>query len=348
MIEKNKIINFSKIIILIFNLISIIIFATIAVLSTSDKFSFVSTNILSYILIGLQLLTLLLTSFYEKEVENAIFKSKKSDYIRTVIPIQKESETQIARNELRLGLNIIMSISIVITILLCIMLRSFLPFLASMCILVITYIYSDYLPHVITYTQKYDANFPNVKKGNSIRGLARIYLDEYIITKFKRKHFAYKNAWNYKYDRNSPHQDKCIKCILQMEADSIENSSKAYGLIVIAINILLVLPGVFEFIISEFIVNSSKTNEFIRLLIFLSINIFFLFFSIISVFTKENKEKKVFPATGIVSAEDSALTSAVAPMSASATQKLTCLFTPTRAELFVMRTRPFLTSSDHT
>ncbi len=305
MVKQDKTVDFLKLLLLIFNIISIIIFVVIAVLSTSDEFSFVSIKILSYILIGIQSLTLLLTNFYEKKVENTVFELKKSDYIRTVIPIQKESEAQIARNELRFGLNIIIIVSTVITIFLCLMLKSFLPFLASICLLGMAYMYSDYVPHAITYARRYDANFSNITNGNSIRGLARIYLDEYTKTKFKRKNPIYKKAWKYEYDKKSLYQDDCIKCILQMKADSISGSSIIYSSIIVAINIVLILPGVLEFITSEFIAGNSKICELIRLVIFISINITFAIINIISIFTKIDKEENVLKIYKNINSSDS-------------------------------------------
>lgn len=128
---------------------------------------------------------------------------------------------QDAREELRFRLHILLFVVILVYGYFCIRFQSIFLFCAGVSLVLLTYLYADYIPHAVRYAETYDKYIEKKEKGNSTRGLALIYLEEYQKTNFDRNHKFYKEVSRYDFDSDNRVQDNCIKHILFMKADSI-------------------------------------------------------------------------------------------------------------------------------
>ena len=144
------------------------------------------------LLIFFQILAIILDYFYQKRVDKAIFENRKNELLKEADPDKHKNTIQGAREELRLGLEILMSASVVICLIWAISAHNILIPAGCLCLLCVAYLYADYIPHTYSYAKKYDIFSMNDWIAASyIQGLARIYLEEYTRTRFCRSHSLY-------------------------------------------------------------------------------------------------------------------------------------------------------------
>ena len=113
--------------------------------------------------------------------------------------------------------------------------------------MIIAYIYADYVPHSQKYAENYDKLFiAENEKPSALRGLGRIYLEEYQKTRFRKKDKYYKEmAQLLPYDGSvaDPKETKIfLKCIFGNKVASTNNTLAIIGYVMLAINILTVVP----------------------------------------------------------------------------------------------------------
>ena len=245
------------------------------------------------IIILLQMVSIFLSNNYKKLIEESIFQMDKKQLFEKSKPYSQSISIQNARDELRFGLHILLSVVTVVCLCLCINCQSALLFIAAMSIIVLAYMYADYIPNAVMYAQLYDKQFIGDKeKANAIRGLARIYLDEYRKTSFNRKHKFYKELSEYHFEKDNKKNkeknediDNCIKNILFMQMDSIRCPEIVHSIILLFINIVLVIPNALDNLIVDFIGNEGNNILFIKMILSMIINIIF---AIINIYTSVN------------------------------------------------------------
>lgn len=246
------------------------------------------------IILGLEVISIVLNHFYEKYVDYDLYLRYKKDTDKTegiknrkailkeMNPDKCDKTTiQNSRDKLRFGLNILLTVSIILCLYWCYLTRDIWTFVMSICLLIITYLYADYIPHTVYYSKHYDSLFITDKNNTkSFRGLARIYLEEYRQTQFNLNDKFYKKINEYLEDEHSVIQDECIKHTLYMNANSCNSINVVVSIIIMFFNVLLVLPGAADQIIQNitgnFVVNCNYFSGIMILLIniiFASVNI---------------------------------------------------------------------------
>jgi len=248
------------------------------------------------ILVG-QIISMLLSYLYEKEIDKEIFDKGKKVVLNNLKPLKKKSITQLARDELRLGLKIFVAVITLFFCLICIILEDICLMIIGLAIIGLTFMYSDYIAHAICYARRYDANFNAEKEcASSTIGLARIYLTEYKLTKFDRKHALYREIGHYNSEpKNSQsfYQDECIKNILRMYADEIENPTIVYNIVLFAINVLLTIPNQLEIFVDSVNYIWNENIELFRLIGMFVFNTIFVVMNIVQVLSCKSEYTEI-------------------------------------------------------
>lgn len=245
---------------------------SILVLSILNIFMHRSLTI-SICCILIECFSLVLNCIYEKVTDKLIFKKTKKEYVQVLS--KSETRIQKSRLQLRHGLNIITTVAIIIIFCLSVLYKTPLKFIAGVCIIAIAYIYADYLPSVKTNYEYYDSlTIKNNEKPSAIRGLAKIYKEEYELTQFNRKKYA--EIHKIEFDNNLEHQSECIKSILYMKGDSIKHPTLILSIITIFFNIILVMPTIPDYAFSYIL--KIPANDFAITIVLLVFNV--LFFSV--------------------------------------------------------------------
>ncbi len=200
---------------------------------------------------------------------------------------------QDAREELRFRLHILLFVVILVYGYFCIRFQSIFLFCAGVSLVLLTYLYADYIPHAVRYAETYDKYIEKKEKGNSTRGLALIYLEEYQKTNFDRNHKFYKEVSRYDFDSDNRVQDNCIKHILFMKADSIRCPEIVHNILLMVINWVLVVPNLSDYILKE-LMGEVKINKFIvRTMLAVTINVIIAVINIIICVTYKEKCEKI-------------------------------------------------------
>ena len=299
MTRKGKIIGFVNIVISIVLLLlslSTVIYPLFPRVKNIIRY----VNVVSAIIIVLQVIVICLSHKYEKIVESEIFHMSKGQVYERTKPYSRENTIQDARNELRFGLHILLFAVILVYGYLCIKFHCVLLFFAGTGLILLAYIYADYIPHAMRYAKLYDKNYIDVKeKADSTRGLARIYLEEYQITNFDRNHSFYKEVSRYDFDDNKI-QDNCIKYILFMKADSIRIPEIVYSIFLMVVNWILVAPNLLGYIIKEF-VGDINTNMFIiKSMLSVIVNVIIAIINIIICVTYKEKCEEIQTLSNVI------------------------------------------------
>lgn len=280
MTRKGKIIGFVNIvlsIVLLLLSLSTVIYPLFPEVKNIMRY----VNVVSAIIIVLQVIVICLSHKYEKIVESEIFHMSKRQVYERTKPYSRENTMQDARDELRFGLHILLFAVILVYGYLCIKFHCVLLFFSGTGLILLAYIYADYIPHAMRYAKLYDKKFIEVKeKADSIRGLARIYLEEYQITNFDRNHSFYKEVSLYDFDDNKI-QDSCIKYILFMKADSIRIPEIVYSIFLMVVNWILVVPNLAGYIIKEFAGDTNVDMLIVKSMLSVIVNVIIAIINII-------------------------------------------------------------------
>lgn len=265
--ELSPLTNFLKRINIVLNLMLFLL----AVAALFIQFSIPKITIfIPFLNITIVLLTVILIFLgiiYQNKVDKDIFGDKSfNKVINEFRTDNKISSIQNARDELREGLNILLYTGICIVIYFTVVSKSIYTFVIGVTLLIIAYIYADYIPHVRHYSKLYDYYFcKNSKMTDSTRGLAHIYLEEYlkndVINNKKPNSFYKKPPENYieyqlpKSDQKAQEnvQDKVIKNILYMRAKHLQAPIIVISVVLLFLNILFVIPSVADGVIDNFL-----------------------------------------------------------------------------------------------
>lgn len=292
MTRRGKIIGTVNVVMSTVLLLLSLLTAIVSLYAAIEKTIWHSDLVLVIILI-LQAAVVCLSSKYEKIVENAIFHSSKKQVYEKAKPYSKGSDLQDAREELRFGLHILLFVVILVYGYFCIRFQSIFLFCAGVSLVLLAYLYADYIPHAVRYAETYDKYIEKKEKGNSTRGLALIYLEEYQKTNFDRNHEFYKEVSRYDFDSNNRVQDNCIKHILFMKADSIRCPEIVHNILLMVINWVLVIPNLSDYILKE-LMGEVKINMFIvRTMLSVTINVIIAVINIIICVTYKEKCEKI-------------------------------------------------------
>ncbi len=282
-------------------ILNIIIVVLTIVVFICNYITFINKTIIaimSVLIIGLQIISIIVSFFYDHFSEKLILKKivnnspdfnnkeiSKREILKHINPTPKVNGMQNSRDVLRNGLKILLSCSIFICIFLCLALgyEGFFFFVSSICLLSLFFMYADYLPSLFLFGRKYDSLFiPSDETPNFKRGLARIYLAEYKQSKFKRKNCYYNNANIRTTNSSEATEDDCLKCILYILADTAYWPVSVCNVIFLAINILT-LPNNFINNLYTYFFDVSTPNGMLFYIVFIVfINILFFLSSITS------------------------------------------------------------------
>jgi len=173
-------------ILLILNTLVLIILVLVPVFNTviANSFEDAIVTLTVLIITLLEIVIMFVQNIYEKKVDKAMYGKKSQEFVREIKPIVK-TEIEYAREEMRYGLKIMFSVAVITYIIIYVMVGRIYLMIGLGLLMVIVFIYADYLPHAKRYAEKYDGYFS--KKPQKIMGLARIYCEEYKETKFNKK-----------------------------------------------------------------------------------------------------------------------------------------------------------------
>lgn len=268
-----------RIVSIIINIVMLII--TLATMLILNEMRLPRWSVL--VVIFLQVVSISLGFFHQKSVDKEVFDNQKEKLFQEADPDKHKNTIQGAREELRRGLEILMTCSIIACLIWIISTREFLLPTASICILCIGYLYADYVPHTSSYAKNYDMIFVNDwKSATKNRGLARIYLEEYEKTRFKKRNPLYKEFSVYTYNENSMQQEQCIKNILRMGLDTVDNYGLIFSIVLTALNIFFIEPNAVSYIVSDFIKNININPNMINALMQMTIIIVFSSINLLS------------------------------------------------------------------
>lgn len=246
-----------------------------------DNMSFISA-----LIIILQIIVILMEYMYEQNIDKNIFKGEKRNKVQA-IKSEILSEIEYSRRELRFGLNILMTFVVIVLMLMIYITRQYYLILGIGLIGVICYIYADYLPHAKAYAEKYDRMFTKDGMENSIRGLARIYLEEYEQTNF--------NTTEYKKLDNSNDillpDIKYMKSVLWARIDSISNSYITYAIALLIVNILALYPDLYKGVLDDVVDVTRNIFNFVLMVISVMASIA-MFMSSVKQSEKYKKDQK--------------------------------------------------------
>lgn len=257
------------------------------------------------LIIALQIGAIGLDNLYQNSIDKFIFKEReKKALLMEADPDRYKNSIQGAREELRYGLNILLAVFLTCCLMLMISTKDIIKPGICVCLTFIAYVYADYIPHTKCYAQRYDrVGQKENEKGIASRGLAKIYREEYEQTQFNKKSPKY-NEWKiYEYDKECEEQNECIKNILRLKIDSINNNSIVISYLVLFCNIIFIFPGVMEFIIQSLANNMDITNAIMSCTT-LIINVVFFGVALISYSTYEKKSRKIEELANLIVGED--------------------------------------------
>lgn len=244
-------------------------------------------------IIFLEIVIMVVQNAYENKVDKATYGKKSQEFVQEIKPIVK-SEIEYAREELRHGLTILLTVMVITYIAIYVMVGRIYLIIGLGLLMVIVYIYADYLPHAKRYAEKYDGYFNN--KPRKIMGLARIYCDEYKETKFNRKSEYYtrlKNESIYVKNKDNPQYAKdYIKCVLWQTIEHLNNTYTMFSYVLIVINIMTLWPRFYEDLFMNIVID-TPFMEFIYLAVNMVATVFFAVMNIHQLQKYEDKQKDI-------------------------------------------------------
>lgn len=242
-----------KLVILIVNVVSV----CIAIFPKINRLDEIWQNISSILVIGVEVFLIIIGKAHENNVDKDILGKSKKEIIEELKP-SKYSKIEEARAELRFGIQIMLGSAIICWIIIFFAKIIDLRWMIAGCLLmIIAYIYADYVPHSQRYAAEYDKIFIDKnEKASALRGLGRIYLEEYNKTQFCKKSKYYSDMARivpYDYTDADPTETKTfLKCIFGNKISSTNNTLAIIGYLMLAINIITVVPDLYDFIATFF------------------------------------------------------------------------------------------------
>lgn len=223
-----KILNLLRKIWFVLNFILVVLVFILALypfIYSEDTSNFI-THILYVSTIGIQIGIILINNMYEKKVNEGTLPKSKNEVI-SFLKRATKSTVEDSRAELRRGLRILLYTIIFILVILVFMGINIYLICGVGFLVVIAFIYADYLPHADFYAKRYDSRYVIDGEPSAIRGLARIYFDEYKFTGLDVKDDWYLRIENkpiYEEGDNEKYAKGFIKCVFWAYLDSIVNS----------------------------------------------------------------------------------------------------------------------------
>lgn len=279
---------FLKSVILIANIISV----CIAILPSINTLAETTQTVISITVILIELFLLLVNNIHESNVDQDILGGSKKELVKKMSS-QKYNELEESRAELRSGLEILFTTTILYWITIFFMKIIDLRWaLIGGLVMIIAYIYADYVPHSQRYAKNYDQLFiAEDEKPSAVRGLGRIYLEEYQETKFcKKDNFYTEMAQILPYDQSSANPSetkKYLKCIFSNKIASTNNALAIISYTMLAVNILTVVPDLYNILANTFFNNVTVID--IRKTINICATIIFMFVSICQLYEYYNE-----------------------------------------------------------
>lgn len=171
---------------------------------------------------------------FTNEKINQIMIDKFCDLVEELQPFEDNSKTNITRENRRKFLIYIVGILGIFCFILSLRCIEITILIGGVSICVIIYIYADYLPHANYYAKQYDKKNGG-RKGNAIRGLAKIYQWEYKKTRFNENDDFYKESKIY-----SP---ECIRYILNVVYRDEHSRWTIINNVLLLTNIMILFVG---------------------------------------------------------------------------------------------------------
>ncbi len=216
-------------------------------------FSTINNNafsaIIAAIVVCLEITVMMLGKMHEAKVERDIFGWPQKKVLEEIKP-QSKNELERARAELRMGIKYIMIPAVLLLITLYFAKRlAWNLAIAAGLVLVIAFIYADYLPHVNRYLKDYDSYYVDRKEARSARGMARIYFDEWKKCGLKDGSSFYKEIENEAVYREGDDRKKTkdyIACVFAIRADLTDSSLTILGFSMLVVNIMTATSRLYE------------------------------------------------------------------------------------------------------
>lgn len=199
--------------------------------------SLILTNKLSRMIVKREALKRYLIEYenndFSKSLLNKIIIEKFGNLIDEVIPFEDSSPTNLDREKRRDWLKLITLLLAILIMLISFAINSFSIVLMGVSLLVVFYVYADYLPHANNYATKYDKMHKGT--GIAIEGLAKIYKWEYQKTHFDKKNEFYKLEKDY--------SSYCIRYILNVTYRDRHTYWSIVNTILLIVNLISIFIG---------------------------------------------------------------------------------------------------------
>lgn len=266
-------------------------------------FDNIDFNYFQLIVAVTSIVAIIITKKYQISVENSYFDEVLKKYIAKIKLSIVNNYVHNSRSELRFGLNILFFFSILCILFINILRFDIITFIFSALLLIIGYMYADYIPHSNAYAKLYDSKFSI--EPTAIKGLSRIYKDEYDKTKFKKSNSFYQTDCFSEEDKKYPkHQILCMKNILWCEINRTNDITNIISYICVFLNVIFIIPNALNNIVVQFLQKVSVIinvptaemigNKQIDLIIIILLNITFTVSNIIGISKHEEKCKNIY------------------------------------------------------
>ena len=245
------------------------------------------------VIIFFEIAILFIQNTYEKSVDKDIYGKNSAEFVQEIKPMVK-TEIEYARDELRHGLTIMLLIVILTYITIYVMVGRIYLLLGLGLLMVIAYIYADYLPHAKRYAEKYDGYFSS--KPQKTMGLARIYCDEYKVTTFNRKNEYYKQLRTEEIYVKGQDNPQCaqgfIRCVLWQTIEHLNNTYTMFSCALIVINVMTLWPRFYEDLFIDIVID-SPIMKFVYLAVNVAATAIFAIMNIQQTQKYEDKQKDI-------------------------------------------------------
>lgn len=251
------------------NIIIIVNIATgcLAILPTvfGAMFSIENSNVFSVTItvtvVCLEMMVMIFGKVHEAKVERDIFGIPQKKVLEEIKPLSR-NEMELAREELRAGIQLIMIPAVLALVALYFTERlAWNLAIAAGLVLVVAFIYADYLPHVKRYLKDYDAKFVGRKEARSARGMARIYFDEWEECGLKVGSSFYKGIEKesvYCEGDDRERTQNYFACIFAIRADLKDASLTILSFSMLVVNVMTATSRLYELLAGLFGVEAGK------------------------------------------------------------------------------------------
>ncbi len=209
----------------------------------------VFTVIIAVMVVCLEIIAMVFGKVHMAKVERDIFGRPQKKVLEEIKPSSK-NELERAREELRTGLKLLMIPAVILLIALYFTEKlAWNLSIAAGLVLVIAFIYADYLPNTKRYLKDYDAYFVDGKEARSARGMARIYFDEWKKCGLKKSSNFYKEIEKdpvYCEGDNKEKTKGYIACVFAIRADLTDTSLTILSFSMLVINIMTATSRLYE------------------------------------------------------------------------------------------------------